>query len=227
MLRRARDRVTEFLARIVFDGQHAVDVAAESQRADHVVRRPDQVIPAQRFEPLVLLACHPGSLVRVRSEPCAIELADDLGAAELFLVRVDLVAPAQPEHAERQLRFAYLQAIAHDVAEEPVERVLTRDVSHIFPVHRSLPHARPQSDSIEQLAEPAPCARPSRHVTFTAPLPDTETYCPLQIRGWTGRRPARRRAALEAGADPVLVTTWINSAIRSRALLGTWSVSRH
>ena len=35
----ARDRVAEFLAGVVLHGQHAVDVAAEIQRADHVVRR--------------------------------------------------------------------------------------------------------------------------------------------------------------------------------------------
>src|SRR5262249_7448701 len=80
---------------------------------------------------------------QIRSKPCAIELADDLGAAELFLVCVDLVAPGQPEHAERQLRFTHPQAIAHDLAEEAVKRILTRDVSDIFPVHRSLPSRRP------------------------------------------------------------------------------------
>ena len=35
---RARDRVNSFLAGIIFDSEHAVDVAAEAQRADHVVR---------------------------------------------------------------------------------------------------------------------------------------------------------------------------------------------
>src|SRR6202034_4470819 len=134
-LRRARDRVAEFLAGIIFDGKHAVDVATESQRPDHVVRRSDQVVPAQRLEPLVLLARHPGSLVQIRREPRAVELADDLGAAELFLVRVDLVTPRQPEHPVGQLRLAYLPAITHDLAEEAVERVPARDVSDIFPVH--------------------------------------------------------------------------------------------
>src|SRR5215469_14937204 len=134
-LRRAPDRMAELLTGIVFDGQYPVDVAGQSQRADHVVRRPDQVVPAQRFEPFVLLACHPGSLVQIRAEPCAVELADDLGAAELFLVPVDLVAPRQPEYPECQLPFAYFQAITHDLAEEAVERVLTRDVSDILPVH--------------------------------------------------------------------------------------------
>ncbi len=48
VLRRAGDRVAEFLAGIVFDRQHSVDVAAETKRADHVVRRTDQVVSAQR-----------------------------------------------------------------------------------------------------------------------------------------------------------------------------------
>src|SRR6266496_3783951 len=90
--RGACDRVAEFLARIVFDSQHAVDVAAETQRANHMVRRPDQVVSAQRHEPFVLLARHPACLVWVRSESRAVELTDDLGAAELLLVCVNLVA---------------------------------------------------------------------------------------------------------------------------------------
>src|SRR5262249_27622540 len=109
--------------------------------------------------------------VQIRAEPCAVELADGLGAAELFLIRVDLVAPRQPEHAERQLWFAYPQVIAHDRAEEAVERVLTRDVSDIFPVHWSLPCRRAQRDGVEQRGVPSPCARRPRHVAFTAPLP--------------------------------------------------------
>src|SRR5262249_48603166 len=160
-----------FLAGVVFDGQYPVDVAAQSQRADHVVRRPDQLIPAQRFEPLVLLACHPGSLVQIRAEPCAVELADDLGAAELFLVPVDFIAPRQPEYAERQLRFAYPQAITHDPAKEAVERVLTRDVSDIFSVHRSLPLSPGRKRRRRAARRTIPYARHPRHMTFTAPLP--------------------------------------------------------
>ena len=56
MLGGARDGVAELLAGVVLDGQHAVDVAVEPERADHVVRRPDQVVPAQCLQPLVLLA---------------------------------------------------------------------------------------------------------------------------------------------------------------------------
>src|SRR3989440_586122 len=84
----ARDRLAELLAGVVLDRQHAVDVTAETQRPDHVVRRSDQVVPAQRLEPLVLLAGHPCGLIQV-GEPGPVELADDPGAAELLLVGVD------------------------------------------------------------------------------------------------------------------------------------------
>ncbi len=63
VMRRPRDRVAEFLAGIVFDREHSVDIAAESKRADHVVRRSDQVVAAQRLEAVVLLARHPARLV--------------------------------------------------------------------------------------------------------------------------------------------------------------------
>jgi hypothetical protein len=43
MLGGSRDRVAEFLARVVFDGQYAVDVTVEAQRADRVVRGADQM----------------------------------------------------------------------------------------------------------------------------------------------------------------------------------------
>ena len=128
---RARDRVTEFLAGIVFNGKHAVDVAAEAQRADHVVRRSDQVILAQCLEPLVLLARLPGCLVPVRRESRSVELADDLDAAGLLLVRVDHVAAGQPEGAERRPRLAHLHEIADDLAEKVVQRIITRDVTDI------------------------------------------------------------------------------------------------
>src|ERR1019366_164613 len=120
-----------------------------------------QVVLAQHLKAVIFLACHPGCLVQVPSEPGAIELADDLGAAELLLVCVDLVAPAQPEHAERQPWFAHLQAIAHDLAEEAVERVLTRDVSHIFPVHRAFPPRWAATDASSSAFTVPPCARRS------------------------------------------------------------------
>src|ERR1017187_4565044 len=133
---RARNRVTEFLTGIVFYSEHAVDVAAEAQRADHVVRRSDQVIPAQRLEPLVLLARLPGCLVPVRRKSRSVELADDLDAAELLLVGVDNVAAGQPESAERRPRLAHVHEIADDLAEEVVQWIMTRNVTDILPVHR-------------------------------------------------------------------------------------------
>ena len=124
--------------------------------------RPDQVVPAQRPEALVLLACHPGCLVQIR-EPRAVELADDLGSAELFLVRVDLVAAGQPEDAERRLRFAYPQAIMDDRAEEAMERVLARHVPDVFPLHRSLPSPGSHSGGIQR----APCSPRVRGVPLS------------------------------------------------------------
>ena len=92
VLRRTRDGMAEFLAGVILDGQDAVDVPAEPQRPDHVMRRSDEVIAAQRLEPFVLLAGHPGCLVQVRAEPGTVELADDPDVARLLLVRVDHVA---------------------------------------------------------------------------------------------------------------------------------------
>src|SRR5262249_20119084 len=111
------------------------------------------------------------------------ELADDLGAAELFLVSVDLVAARQPEDAERGLRFAYPQAITDDPAEEVMERIMARYVADVFPLHRSLPsRAGSQSGCIQRRAVPSPLARHPRHVMFTAPLPHTEIPRSLLIR---------------------------------------------
>src|SRR6266545_7730945 len=133
---RPRDRVAELLTGVVFEGEHAVDVATEPQRADHVVRRPDQLVPAQRLEPLVLLTCP--------SESGAVELADDLGAAGLLLVPVDLVAAGQPEGTVGRLRLAHPNAVADDPGEEVVQRVVTRDVADIFSVHREPLPLRPR-----------------------------------------------------------------------------------
>src|SRR5712691_353905 len=163
----ARDRVAEFLARVVFNGQHAVDVAAETQRADHVVRRPDQVVPAERLEPLVLLTCHPGRLVPVRPESRPVKLADDLGAAELLLIGVDLVAAGQPEGTIRRLRLAHPHEIADDPAEEAVQRVITRDVTDISPVHRK-PFPGPRYAAL-----PSPSAFLYSHALTDTEAPDT------------------------------------------------------
>src|SRR5262249_4354859 len=219
-LRRARDRVAELLAGVVLDRQHAVDVPVQAQRADHVVGRSDQVVPAQRPEALVLLACHQGRLVQV-SEPRAVELADDLGAAGLFLVRVDLVAAGQPKDAERRLLLAYPQAITDDPTEEAMERVVARHVSDVFPLHRSLPpRAGSQSGGIPRRAVPSPWARYPRHVMFTAPLPDTETPGSLLIRGRSRRwRVAGRDGALPRDRHPCArLTCWTSSGHLSRVL---------
>jgi len=134
--RRASDRLAEFLAGVVLGREHAVDVTVEAQRADHVVRRADQVIPAQRLEPLVLLARLPGCLVPIRREPRSVELAEDLCPAELLLIGVDHVAAGQPEGAKRQPRLAHIHEIADDLAEEVVQWIMTRNVTDILPVHR-------------------------------------------------------------------------------------------
>src|SRR5215468_8052314 len=62
-----------------------------------------------------------------------------------------------------------------------------------FPFIGAFLRARPQSASIERLAVPPPCSRCTRHVAFTAPLPDIESLYPLRIRGCARRRPAGRR----------------------------------
>src|SRR5262249_43401075 len=127
-------------------------------------------------------ACHPVGLVQIGREPGAVELADDVGTAELFLVPVDLVAPRQPERAERQPRFAHLEAIAHDRAEEAVQRILTRHVSDILPVHHSLlPRPAAKSGHVKQRAVPSPYARHPLHLLFTAPSSDIEGVVRLLI----------------------------------------------
>ena len=89
---------------------------SNSQRADHTVWGSDQVVLPQPLEPLVLLLCHPGGLVPIRPESRSVELADDLGTARFLLVRVNLVAPGQPEGAESRARLAHSQQIAGDPA---------------------------------------------------------------------------------------------------------------
>src|SRR6516225_7979021 len=164
-----------------FSRQYSVDVAVHSQRANYVVRRPDQVVPAQRHEPLVLLACHRRRFVQICPEPRAVELAYDLGAGELLFVGVDLVAAGQPEDAERGPPFAHPHAVADDLAQVAVERVVTREVSDVFSVHGRPPRAGAATAPSDRPPCPPRCAA-FVHVADTAPLPDMETPGPFLIR---------------------------------------------
>src|SRR6266571_5305182 len=197
---RARDRVAKFLAAIVFYSQHPIDVAAQTQRANHVMRRPDQVVSAQRLEPFVLLACHPGCLVPVRSESRPVELADDLRGAELLLVRVDLVAAGQPEDAKRWLWLAHPQAIANDPAEEVVQRVMTGDVSDILSVHREpflapAPRQRASNTAMATAADAPPMDAATRSAPAAAALvkrwPQDGLSCSLVLTVSPVTRPPR------------------------------------
>ena len=200
----ARDRMAELLAGVVLDGQHAVDVAADAQRADHVVRRADELVAAQRLQRLVLPACHPDRPVAVPAESLAVELADDLGAAGLLLVPVDLVAAAQPEGAERGPRFAHPHAIADDLAQEAVERVVTREVSDVFSLHRAtFPLPVPERRRTTGRRAPPPVARhsfmwhtPRLYLTGDdRPAPDT----------WPLAGPVREHGIGKVVCDPRLI----------------------
>ena len=163
----ARDRLAELLAGVVLDRQHAVDVAAEIQRPDHVVRRPDQVVPAQRLEPLVFLAGHPGGLIQV-GEPGPVELADDPGAAELLLVGVDHVAAGQPEDAEGRVALAHLHEVADDPAQEAVQRVVAGQVADVSSVHRKLPSPVPRRRITPRHAFAPHRERRAKHAAYNA-----------------------------------------------------------
>jgi hypothetical protein len=101
------------------------------------VRRADQVVAAQRLEPLVLMTRHRGWLVAMWPESRPIELANDLGAAGLLLVGVDLVTAGKPEGAEGRSRFTDSERVPDDHAEKVVQWVLTRDVTDICSIHRN------------------------------------------------------------------------------------------
>src|SRR5450755_263077 len=83
--------------------------------------------------------------------------------------------------------------MAHDPAEEAVQRVLTRDVSSIFPVHRSLPSCRAaerRHRAARHIVRDIAALSDAVHRVFT----QTETFCSRVIHvcaGWCAGQESR------------------------------------
>jgi hypothetical protein len=97
-----------------------------------MVRGADQVVAAQSLQAFILPVGDSGSAVAVPAESWAVELADDPGVTVLLLVRVDLVAAAQPERAKGRRRPMNTELIAGDAGEKAVESVVAVDVADVL-----------------------------------------------------------------------------------------------
>jgi hypothetical protein len=97
-----------------------------------MVRGADQVVAAQSLQAFILPVGDSGSAVAVPAESWAVELADDPGVTVLLLVRVDLVAAAQPERAKGRRRPVNTELIAGDAGEKAVESVVAVDVADVL-----------------------------------------------------------------------------------------------